>query len=110
MAESQADKKAPKKPPRSAGEIEADLAAVRSRLAADVAGLIDEVHPRRITERQIAGAKQMLADEVKGIKAQFFHADGSPRTERLVAIGAGLAGFIGFVVIVRALGSRRSGS
>lgn len=103
-----ADETESKQPPRTTAEIENDLAAVRSRLSANVASLIDEVHPQRIKERQIEGARQWAASEAEDLKLQFVTADGGLRTARLVAIGAAVAGAVGFVVLLKVLGSRRS--
>ncbi len=44
---------------RTRSQIEADLGASRDRLAASVEALIDQVHPNRIKQRQIAAFKQM---------------------------------------------------
>lgn len=103
-----ADETDSKKPPRTAAEIETDLAAIRSRLSANVASLIDEVHPQRITQRQIEGAKQWASSEAEDLKLQFVTAEGGLRTARVVAIGAAVVGAVGFIVLIKALGSRRS--
>ena len=45
-------------PARTVPQIEADLGATRDRLAASVEALIDQVHPNRIKQRQIANVKR----------------------------------------------------
>ena len=103
-----ADEKDAQQPPRTTAQIENDLAAIRSRLAANVAGLIDEIHPQRIKERQIEGAKQFAADEAENLRSQFVTPDGALRLGRIAAVGAAVAGLVGFLVIVKALGGRRA--
>lgn len=94
-------------PARTPAEIENELAAIRSRLANNVASLVDQIHPQRIKEREVEHLKARLADGRESVRLQFVTADGAPRTARLAAIGAAVAGLVGFVVIVKALGSRR---
>lgn len=98
---------AKKEPARTPAEIEGDLAAIRNRLANNVASLVDQVHPQRIKEREVANLKRFVADESENLKLQFVTADGTPRVARLAAIGAAVVGVVGFLVIVKALGSRR---
>ena len=95
---------------RTTSQIEADLSATRARLASSVSALIDQVHPNRIKQRQVAEFK-LLADTAKvNAKALLFNARGDLRTERIGAMAAAVAGLVGFVLIVRAIGrrSRRS--
>lgn len=103
-----ADETEDKKPPRTTAEIENDLAAIRSRLSANVASLIDEIHPQRIKERQIEGARQWASAEAEDLKLQFVTTDGGLRTGRVVAIGAAVLGVVGFIVLLKVLGSRHS--
>jgi len=44
--------------PRTQAEIEAELAAARDRLSANVAALVGEVHPRLVAHRTIEVSKQ----------------------------------------------------
>ena len=99
----------PPRPPRTRGQIEADLAATRGRLANSVEGLVDQVHPNRIKQRTIASAKQLASDELDNAKSLVFNARGDLRQERVVAAAAAVAGFISFVLILRAI-VRRSRS
>ncbi|MFC7620462.1 DUF3618 domain-containing protein [Microlunatus sp. GCM10028923] len=95
------------RPERTRDQIEADLAAARARLGHSVEQLIDQVHPTRIKQRQIAGLKDWVTAEVENAKAQFVNEDGKVRTERLAVIGGAVAGFVTFVVIVRAIVRKR---
>jgi Protein of unknown function (DUF3618) len=95
---------------RTMSQIEADLSATRARLASSVSALIDQVHPNRIKQRQIAGFKQLAGNARENAKSLIFNARGDLRTERIGLLAAWLAGLVGFVLIVRAIGrrSRRS--
>src|SRR6187200_3396110 len=90
-------------PTRTPSQIEADLGATRDRLTASVEALIDQVHPNRIKQRQIAGVKRIVGIELETAKLLIFNARGDLRTERLALIGGAAAGFVGFLVIVRAI-------
>ena len=68
--------------------IEADIAAARTRLASNIEGLITQSHPKVIVARSVEDAKQFVADEAEGVKAQFVNLDGTPRTPRLLALAA----------------------
>ena len=88
---------------RTRSQIEADLGATRDRLTASVEALIDQVHPNRIKQRQIAGVKRFVDIEVETAKSLIFNARGDLRTDRLALIGAAVGGFVSFLVIVRAI-------
>jgi hypothetical protein len=91
-------------------QIEADLSATRARLASSLSALIDQVHPNRIKQRQIAGFKQLAANARENAKSLIFNARGDLRTERIGLLAGAVAGLVGFVLIIRAIGrrSRRS--
>ena len=91
-------------------QIEADLSASRARLAYSVSALIDQVHPNRIKQRQIAGFKELARNARENAKSLLFNARGDLRTDRVVMLGAAAASLLGFVLIIRAIGrrSRRS--
>jgi hypothetical protein len=95
---------------RTMSQIEADLSATRARLASSVSALIDQVHPNRIKQRQIAGFKQLAGNARENAKSLIFNARGDLRTERIGILAGALAGLVGFVLIIRAIGrrSRRS--
>lgn len=91
---------------RTTAQIEADLSATRARLAASVSALIDQVHPNRIKQRQIAQFKMLGGNARENAKSLLFNARGDLRTERLGAVAGALAGLVSFVVIIRAIGRR----
>jgi Protein of unknown function (DUF3618) len=95
---------------RTMPQIEADMSATRARLASSVSALIDQVHPNRIKQRQIAGFKQLAGNAKENAKSLLFNARGDLRKERIGLLAGALAGLVGFVLIVRAIGrrSRRS--
>lgn len=90
-------------PTRSRSQIEADLGATRDRLTASVESLIDQVHPNRIKQREIAGAKQFAHAELENAKTLLFNARGDLRTERIAILGGAGAGFAAFLIIIRAI-------
>lgn len=94
----------PKAPPRSKQQLESDIAAARDRLASSVEDLVDQVHPNRIKQRQVANVKQLASAEIDNAKAQVFDENGL-RTDRLVIAGAAVAGFVTFLLIIRKITS-----
>lgn len=93
-----------KTPPRSKAQIEADNAAARDRLASSVEELVDQVHPNRIKQRQVANIKQLANAELDNAKAQVMDENGL-RTDRLAIVGAAVAGFVAFLLIIRKITS-----
>jgi Protein of unknown function (DUF3618) len=91
---------------RTTFQIEADLSATRARLAASLSTLIDQVHPNRIKQRQVAQFKQLGSNAKENAKSLMFNARGDLRTDRLGALAGALAGLVSFVLIVRAIGRR----
>ena len=91
---------------RTRSQIEADLGATRDRLTASVEALIDQVHPNRIKQRQIAGVKRFVNIELETAKSLVFNARGDLRKDRLALVGGAVAGFVSFLVIVRAIARR----
>jgi phosphoribosylformylglycinamidine (FGAM) synthase-like enzyme len=90
-------------PTRTTAQIEADLGATRDRLAASVGALIDQVHPNRIKQRQIANLRRFVNTEVENAKSKIFTARGDLRKGRIAAIAAAIAGIVGFLLIVRSI-------
>ncbi len=91
---------------RTMPQIEADLSATRARLAASVSALIDQVHPNRIKQRQVAQFKLLGSNAKENAKSLLFNARGDLRTDRLTAAAGALAGLVSFVLIIRAIGRR----
>jgi hypothetical protein len=88
---------------RSAAQIEADMAATRDRLTASVQALIDQMHPNRIKQRQVANVKRLANAELENAKSLLFNARGDLRTDRVTALAGAAAGLVTFVIIVRAI-------
>ena len=93
-------------PTRTPSQIEADLGATRDRLTASVEALIDQVHPNRIKQRQIANVKRIANTELENAKSKVFNARGDLRTGRLAVVAAAIAGVVGFLLIMRAIVQR----
>lgn len=94
---------------RSAGQIKADLAAVRARMSSNIAGLIEEVHPAEVKARTIDDAKNFAraeADYAKGLVKN----QGGWRTDRLVIAGGALVGAVTVVLVLRAIVARARSS
>jgi len=98
----------PSQPTRSASQIEADLNATRERLTTSVESLIDQVHPNRLKQRGILRLKAVANEYVEKAKGLVFNARGDLRTNRVAAVGGGLAGFIAFVAVIRRIRGRKS--
>lgn len=96
------------KAPRTRAQVEADIAASREKLTSSIEELIDQVHPQRVKERQIASAKRLAHAELKYARSQLFYPDGELRSARLAAVGGAVAGFVTFVLVLRRItrGSR----
>ena len=77
-------------------QIEADLGATRDRLAASVEALIDQVHPNRIKQRQIANVKRFANTELENAKSKVFNARGDLRTDRIAVLAARRGESVGF--------------
>ncbi len=82
-----ADKPADNREPTT---IEAEIEATRDRLAGTVDQLVFRANPKNIVRREIAG-----------IKAHFVDAEGNPRTDNIVKVAGGVAGFVVVLVVVR---------
>ncbi len=98
--------------PRTRAEIEADLQAARERLARNVEDLVDQVHPNRIKQREVARVKGFARAEFNSARAQVVNPDGSLRIGRLVAVGGAVGGLVTFLMVLRAIvrrGRRRAG-
>ncbi len=69
---------------------EAEIEATRERLAETIDELLERTNPRNVVRREVAGVKAFFVDE-----------QGSPRTENILKVVAGVAGFVGVVVVIR---------
>ena len=86
---------------RSKQDVEAEITAARERRAANVAGLINQVHPKAVVQRGIDEARGLAATEFANAKSQIVDENGSLRTERVLLIGGAVAGIVTFVLLVR---------
>jgi hypothetical protein len=91
---------------RTTPQIEADLSATRARLAYSISALIDQVHPNRIKQRQVAEFKHLAGNAKENARSLLFNARGDLRTERIGVLAGAVAGVVAFVLIVRAIGRR----
>ena len=87
---------------RSPGQIKVDLAAARTRLASNIAGLIEEVHPAEVKARTIDDAKSFARTEADYAKGLVKNQNGW-RTDRLVMAGGALVGAVTVVLVLRAI-------
>jgi hypothetical protein len=97
------------RPDRDQDQIEADLAATRDRLTSSLESLIDQVHPQRIKQREIAGARRFLDTELENAKSLVYNARGDLRTDRLAVAGGAAAGLVTLLVVLRAVIRHRRG-
>lgn len=87
---------------RKADEIEADLAAARARMSANITELVNQVHPQIIKQRQIDQAKASAKSEFNYYKSQIVDENGL-RLDRVVVLGSALAGAVTFLLVVRGI-------
>lgn len=89
-------------PPRSRAEIEADIAAARERLADNLAGLINQVHPKAIVRHTVSDARDFVDSGYRKVKDQLVSDDGV-RVERVALVLAAAAGAVTFAFVVRSI-------
>ncbi|MCE1174793.1 MAG: DUF3618 domain-containing protein [Propionibacteriales bacterium] len=89
-------------PPRSRAEIEADIAAARERLAENLAGLINQVHPKAIVRNTVSDAREFVDSGYRKVKDQLVSDDGV-RLERVALVLAAAAGAVTFGFVVRSI-------
>ena len=70
--------------------LEREIEETRERLAATIDQLVDRTSPKNVVRREIAA-----------VKAVFVDADGNPRTENILKVAGGVAGFVGLLVVIR---------
>lgn len=84
---SDADKPAETREPAT---IESEIEATRNRLADTIDQLVFRANPKNIVRREIAS-----------VKAYFVDPQGSPRTDNIVKVAGGVAGFVAVLVVIR---------
>lgn len=88
---------------RSKADIEAEIAAARSRLASNVEGLIAQVHPQAVKTRAMNDAKDVAAGELNAARSQFVDDAGDVRWEQVAYAAAAVIGTIAFLAVTRSL-------
>ena len=78
--------------PSDPAELEKVIRGQQNQLASSVDALLDKVAPKNVAQRTTAEVKAKARGAV-------LTPDGQPRTERLAAAGAGLAGLLALVVL-----------
>jgi hypothetical protein len=74
----------------SASTIERDMEQTRERLAETIDELLYRTSPKTVVRREIAA-----------VKGYFVDAEGNPRTENILKVVGGVAGFVGVLVVIR---------
>lgn len=88
---------------RTTVEIEAEMDAARQRLASNLEGLINQVHPKAVVQRGIDDARTFAAGEFANAKAQVVDANGEVRLDRVALVAGAVVGTITFVLLVRSI-------
>jgi hypothetical protein len=70
--------------------IEREMEQTRDRLAETIDQLVNRTNPKNVARR-----------ELNALKARFVDADGNPRTENIMKVAAGVAGFVAVLVVIR---------
>ena len=70
--------------------LEREIEETRERLAATIDQLVDRTSPKNIVRRQIAAVKATFVDD-----------EGNPRTENILKVAGGVAGFVAVLVVIR---------
>jgi uncharacterized protein DUF3618 len=85
----------PHKPQDQApSSIEQEMEVTRERLAGTIDQLVHRASPKTIARREVAT-----------VKAFFVDPQGDPRTDNILKVAGGVAGFVVFVVVMRRLTS-----
>lgn len=88
--------------PSDPAELEKIIRGQQNQLASSVDALLDKVSPKNVAQRTVADVKEKARGAV-------LTPDGQPRTERLAAAGAGVAGLLALVVLRGVRKRRRRG-
>ena len=77
---------------RAPNTIENEIEATRERLAGTIDQLVHRASPKTIARREVAD-----------LKAHFVDVNGNPRTDNIVKVVAGVAGFVAVVMVIRTI-------
>jgi Protein of unknown function (DUF3618) len=80
----------PKLEERAPSSIEDEMEATRERLADTIDQLVYRASPKTIARRELAT-----------LRAHFVDAQGNPRTENILKVAGGFAGFVAVLVVIR---------
>lgn len=89
---------------RTQAEIEADIEAARARLTSTLEDLISNQHPKVMLGRRIDQFREKAEEGFRRAKAQIINEDGTPRTDRVLAIGGAIAGVLTLIGVARFIG------
>ena len=70
--------------------IEQDIEETRARLASTIDQLVDRTNPKNVVKREVNAIKRTFVDE-----------HGNPRTENILKVVGGVAGFVAVLVVIR---------
>ena len=70
--------------------IEHEIEQTRARLAATIDQLVDRTSPKKVVKREVHAVKRTFVDE-----------QGNPRTENILKVVGGVAGFVVVLVVIR---------
>jgi hypothetical protein len=74
----------------SPSTIERDMEETRERLAETIDELLYRTNPKTVVRRELAV-----------VKGYFVDSQGNPRTENILKVVGGIAGFVGMLVVIR---------
>lgn len=77
-------------PERQPEVIERDIEEVRDRLARTIDELVYRANPKTVVRREVAT-----------LKGYFVDPQGNPRTENILKVAGGVAGFVALLVVIR---------
>jgi len=75
---------------REPATIENEIEATRDRLAVTIDQLVFRTNPKNIARREFAS-----------LKAHFVDAHGNPRTDNILKVAGGVAGFVVVMIVIR---------
>ena len=75
---------------QSTDAIEREMEQTRERLASTIDQLVHRSSPKTIVRREVATVKGYFVDH-----------DGNPRTENILKVAGGVAGFVAVLVVIR---------
>ena len=70
--------------------IESDIEETRQRLAATIDQLVTRTSPKNVVRREVAA-----------VRGHFVDPDGNPRTDNILKLAGGVAGFVAVVYLIR---------